>query len=433
MLEFCQKSSTFVPEMNSIVRDSAKLLTANVVAQAIGLLVYPILTRLYSPDDFGLLNLFMSIGGVLVLLSTAEYQYAIVLPKDENKARSVFQVALLVLLGVTCLVALSIPFSRPIASLFKAADLARWWWLMPIYVAALGGWNVMNYYYIRQSRFTRISSYWVSQSVVNAGAKLSFGCLGWLNGGLILGATLGPVCTMAYHVLTDWRKRLRNWFVIDGSLNLEMARAYRNFPCFSLPKSLVNMVSTNLPTFMLVPVFGLERIGYWALAIMVSFQPINIIARSIYQVLYQKVAENVQQGMSIWRIIWNYTWKMGLATIAGLAFLYAFIPWLVTTLFGAQWASCASLIRYLYPVLALTVLSAVLCFLPDIFGRQRGAFILEVINLGLLVAALLLGIHLADFQRSIMLYSLAETLYILIQLGWFARLISRYEQSIALR
>ncbi len=69
---------------SELTRNSAKLLSANVVAQAIGLLVYPILTRLYSPEDFGLLNLFLSIGGVLALLSTAEYQYAIVVPKTEN-------------------------------------------------------------------------------------------------------------------------------------------------------------------------------------------------------------------------------------------------------------------------------------------------------------------------------------------------------------
>ena len=67
------------------IRNFAKLLSANVVAQAIGLLVYPILTRLYAPDDFGLLNLFLSIGGVLVILATAEYQYAIVLTKRMRK------------------------------------------------------------------------------------------------------------------------------------------------------------------------------------------------------------------------------------------------------------------------------------------------------------------------------------------------------------
>ena len=71
---------------SKLVRNSAKLISANAIAQAIGLLVYPILSRLYTPEDFGLLNLFLGIGGLLVLLSTAEYQYAILLPKEERKS-----------------------------------------------------------------------------------------------------------------------------------------------------------------------------------------------------------------------------------------------------------------------------------------------------------------------------------------------------------
>ena len=68
---------------SEFVRNSAKLLSAGVIAQAIGILIYPILTRIYAPEDFGLLNLFQSIAGVLIILSTAEYQYAILLPKED--------------------------------------------------------------------------------------------------------------------------------------------------------------------------------------------------------------------------------------------------------------------------------------------------------------------------------------------------------------
>ena len=93
---FCQKMTTFAVGMSlssivksSGVRNFTKLLSANVVAQVIGLVVYPILTRMYAPEDFGLLNLFLSIGGVLAILSTAEYYYAIVLPKEEKDAEQV--------------------------------------------------------------------------------------------------------------------------------------------------------------------------------------------------------------------------------------------------------------------------------------------------------------------------------------------------------
>ena len=90
---------------SSGVRNFTKLLSANVVAQVIGLLVYPILTRIYAPEDFGLLNLFLSIGGVLTILSTAEYYYAIVLPKNQKDAISVLYVGLGCLLFVSLLIA----------------------------------------------------------------------------------------------------------------------------------------------------------------------------------------------------------------------------------------------------------------------------------------------------------------------------------------
>ncbi len=84
----CKKSSTFASEMQAVVKNTARLFSANVVSQVVGFLVYPLLTRLYSSSDFGLLNLFVSIGGVLVLIATADYQYAIVLPKDKERVRA---------------------------------------------------------------------------------------------------------------------------------------------------------------------------------------------------------------------------------------------------------------------------------------------------------------------------------------------------------
>ena len=54
------------------VQNVGKLLSANVVAQVIGLVVYPILSRMYAPEDFGLLNLFLSIGNVLVVEESPE-------------------------------------------------------------------------------------------------------------------------------------------------------------------------------------------------------------------------------------------------------------------------------------------------------------------------------------------------------------------------
>ena len=143
-MRFWDKSSTFAVEMDirnliqsSGVRNFTKLLSANVVAQVIGLLVYPILTRIYAPEDFGLLNLFLSIGGVLTILSTAEYYYAIVLPKNQKDAISVLYVGLGCLLFVSLLIGISVFFADPISKLLKSPLLASYYWMMPIYVFVL--------------------------------------------------------------------------------------------------------------------------------------------------------------------------------------------------------------------------------------------------------------------------------------------------------
>ena len=88
--------------MNStIVKNTSKLLTANVIAQVVGLAIYPILTRLYSPEDFGTLNMFLTIGGIAALFATAEYQNSIMLPKSEKSGVACFHVGFVITLIVS--------------------------------------------------------------------------------------------------------------------------------------------------------------------------------------------------------------------------------------------------------------------------------------------------------------------------------------------
>ena len=226
-------------------RNVGKLLSASVVAQAIGLLIYPILTRLYAPEDFGLLNLFCTIVNVLVIIATAEYQYAIVLPQEESKARSMVHVCLLMLTAVIVFVSLTIPFAAPIAHLFKAPELAQYWWLIPFSVLGLSLWNILNYWYIRQKSFNRISGYQITQSILSASGKIGFGSLGYLQSGMIVATVLAPLLSLAISIGLAWKKHMRALFSIDKAQINSVAREYVNFPKFSLPEISVARIREN--------------------------------------------------------------------------------------------------------------------------------------------------------------------------------------------
>ena len=178
------------------------------VAQLIGLLVYPLLTRLYSPDDFGLLTLFLQIGNVLVMLTTMEYHYAIVLPDNEQDAQNVMRLCFRLLALSTIVVAVSVLFRAPIAALFKSPDLARFYPLMPLMVFALGLWNMLNYWYIRRKAFSRISGYQYVQSVLSAGGKLGLG-YGHVFGGMIYAVVFAPVLACFVSISLAFKKHLK--------------------------------------------------------------------------------------------------------------------------------------------------------------------------------------------------------------------------------
>ena len=275
------------------VRNVGKLLSANVIAQAIGLLVYPILTRLYSPEDFGLFSLFISIGGVLILLAGMDWFNAIVLPKTDEEARPIVHISLLSILALTVLLFALFPLAPYVADVFKAPQLASYYWLLPIYVCLVSVWNALNYWYIRRKVYGRISGYQISQSLFSAGYKVGFGWLGFLQGGLIFSSILSPFCSLVISIALSAKQHLKILFPWSLQACMEAAKRYNNFPKFSLPHSLINNIAGQLPVLLLTPFFSMREVGFWSMALLLAYAPINTITRAIYQVFYQKTTELV--------------------------------------------------------------------------------------------------------------------------------------------
>lgn len=413
------------------VRNFAKLLSANVVAQVIGLVVYPILTRMYAPDDFGLLNLFLSISGVLVILATAEYQYAIVLPKDDRQARAVVHVGLIVLTGVVALTAVSVAFSVPIARVFKSPDLVRYYWLMPVMVLVLGLWNLLNYWYIRREAYARISGYQMSQSVLAAGSKIGLGAGGFLRGGLIVSMVVAPLMSLIISVSLAWKKHIRPLLGgVDKAMCREVARTYRNFPVYSLPRSFVNMLAGQLPVLLLTPAFGAREVGFWSMAILLGFSPVSMLTRAMYQSLYQTITVRVNDSVAIGGTFRRFTMMTLAAVVPTFAVLYWFLPQLAQWFLGEEWSTSGEYIRWMLPWLCVNMLTASTGFLADIFFKQRIGLLFEVLMAVLRTLGVVAGLLANSFVVAVAGYSIGSAVAVLAQYVWLMTLVRRYDRSL---
>lgn len=414
---------------SSSARNVGKLLTANVLAQAIGLLIYPILTRLYAPEDFGLLNLFGSIGGVLILLSTLEWYNAIVLPKKEEDARAIVHLCLLSIGVLTLFLCLTIPFAKPIAALFKSPDLAHFYWLLPFYVMLMGIWNVLNYWYIRRKEYGRISGYQISQSLFSAGYKTGFAFLPTC-GGLIYASILSPLCSLALSLSLAGCRLLRPLCSIDKVACRHVAAEYANFPKYSTPRAVLNNVFGQLPVLVLTPLFGARLVGFWGMAIMLAFMPISMITRALYQVLYQKTTEMVNARQTIRALYKRFTVWTLLIIIPFFVLLWFVLPSLTAWLLGDEWRTTGEYIRWMLPWLTGASLVLSTGFLPDIFAKQKIELGFEILMAVARTIGVLIGIWRNDFLIAVAGYSVGSAVVSFARYIWQLLLVRRYEESL---
>ena len=399
------------------------------VAQAVALIIYPILTRLFSADDFGLFNLFLSIGGILVLLATAQYEYSIPLPRSHRQASWCLQSALPWLCIVVAVCVAVLPFSKGVATIFDAPRLADVLWLLPIYVAAISLWELLRFWAVRWQRFDRVSTYQVDQAVLNAGMKVGAGYVG-MGSGLIYASVLAPLMALLITMARLPRRLLGPLFRVERRGVRAAMRRYRNFPFFSLPRTLIDNLSGNLPLLVMAPAFGLSTVGFVGMALTLSFRPINIICNSLNQVFYQRTSLLVQQRKPAAYLCRQYVIWAAAVAVPGFAALYFVLPWLCGWLLGDEWTTTGHFIRIMLPWLFMILIDNAINFIPDIFDRQRGTLVFAIVCVSLQVVALFVGVALGSPMLTVGLYFSIAAVNMLVKLFWYRSILKRYESSL---
>ncbi len=281
---------------SKLVREAATLVSGNMLAQVITLAAYFVLTRIYTPDDYGLFNIFYSYIEVLIIFSTCKYELAIVVADDEREAAAVSRFALrmntLVSAGL-----LTVALVLWLTGLLPG-NLAQLGWmvlLIPPLVFFCGTSRVYSFLYNRFHRYEMIA---VSDSV-NAGSgallKIVLGLFGFSQSGLPIGTVIGQAAANINYRLR--LKSLPNAQAIRNIPNSERraaAKKHRNFPFFVATKDFINTFSSNLPFLWAALYFERAEVGLFGLALTFTMQPVNILSVAFERVLYARTAETVR-------------------------------------------------------------------------------------------------------------------------------------------
>ena len=416
-----------------IVRNTSVLLSGNMLAQIITLAAYPIIARIYTPNEMGTLNLFVSIFAIFVLLANAEYQNVLVFHKEEKDLPSALAVCLSCVALVSTIVLITVPFSAEISSLFGSTDLADWYFLLPIYVAATAIWNICDSLLIRKKLFKYISIYLVLLALYNVGLKIFLGNLGWGSAGLIISAVSGSVVILIL-VLLFAQQRDRLFSSLGErptwTSTLAIAREYIKFPKFSLSRKTLNMISKSLPIFLLSAHFGMAEIGLYSMGLLLAHTPINVACGSLYKIMFRFVSEKVWNKEKILPVIKKYIASVLMVGIPSFALLYFILPDLTSIILGENWRTSGEYIRLMLPWLLAFSISNVIDFLPQLFKRQEGLLIFEIIDIVCKLSVLLFGIYLGDFYITLIMFFMICFVINVFKIFWYITVALGYEKGL---
>ncbi|MBC8485920.1 MAG: oligosaccharide flippase family protein, partial [Bacteroidetes bacterium] len=276
----------------SFVHHTFTLVTGTAIAQLISVIVSPILTRLYTPEDFGILALFISASSIAAVFVTFRYEMAVVLPKEDREAVNILFLSLLITFAISILLLICvILFNKEISLLLGNDSISVWLYFIPASVMLTGLYQTFNYWCNRKKRFKNISASRVSDSFSKSSANLIFGYLRITPGGLIIGRLIGQLFSTSALLIHNLKEIISLRHFYSKHIIKSQAKKYKDFPFYSLPTSLLDVFSIQIPIVIIVHLFSNYYVGLYSFAFRMLSIPISLIGVSVGQVFYQKFTE----------------------------------------------------------------------------------------------------------------------------------------------
>jgi O-antigen/teichoic acid export membrane protein len=358
----------------SVAGGIASIVSGSIAGQGVVIVGYPLLTRLYNPSEFGLLTVFTSIVGILAVLSTASLETAIPIPGEDREATAVAWAGI-GFVGLTALLTgvAGWAVAARLTGLLGVPALAGFWWLVPLTVLALGMYQLLSDWMVRERSYGALGRRNLFQGVGQVSAQAALGFAGAGPGGLLLGLGVGRLCALGG--LLSRRGLLRQPWPGLASVRDAVVR-FRRFPLLAAPSTLLNSAGLDVPILIISAIYGDARAGLLGLTVRVVGTPSAIIGQAVYQVFTGESGARLRQsdGM-LGSSVRAAALRLCVGGLLPAMVLIAAGPQLFGFVFGQRWVEAGDYARllavaYLAQFVVTPVASTL--FLLERQGQQLG-------------------------------------------------------------
>jgi len=331
------------------------LVKGTVLAQIIGVSAQFWLRRIFTVEDFGAFALYVAAVTILYSVSTGRYELAIVLPKDENDANGLFKLSVFIsfIFSATLFIILLFINDYIVRYVF-ANDLidstlknqVLWLklsiFLLPVGVFLIAVYNSLSYWFTRYKRYNEIVNVRISNAITNVGATTTFGMLNYSFGGIVLGYLLAHVIGIVYFL----KLRSAENVAYSKVEYKKLMKNYKDFPTKSMFSGLLNILASQLPIIIIGAFFGYAIVGLYEIIIRILNVPITMVGKSVSQVFFQKISDDVKNNRDIGPYVNSFSKKLFVFMLIPMVIIFFFGDWLFVFAFGEEYRVSGELSAY---------------------------------------------------------------------------------------
>ena len=413
-------------DIESVFRGMAVLASGSALAKLIGVLSLPVLTRLYTPSDFGIMAVFLALVQIVTPILTLRYGLAIPLARRDATAMNVVAVSVLTLVGLGAIMALILwANATPVLRLFSMEELAAWWWL--IVAGCMGGaiYEILSYWATRRRSYKIVARTNVTQRLWGSLIKIGLGLISFGAGGLMIGqvvALSGGTLAMTQAFWTDFKRSIKH---VRPSRMRRIALLYGSFPIYRVPSQFLLQFAKQLPLIGFAYLYTPAITGALSVAMSTLLLPLGLIGTAMGNALYAEAAKlGLKNRHKIYKMAKQTQLRLFFASVGPALVLFVFGPQLFALILGQEWEMAGHFASILAAVTVFQFTSAPLMQLLNIF-RDQSLFLLINVFRSIAVCAVFLVAAKLNFSedRALSIYSIVMVIfYISISYVVMARL-----------
>ncbi|MES2838629.1 MAG: oligosaccharide flippase family protein [Bacteroidota bacterium] len=313
------------------------LVLGTVAAQSIPLLLHPFLRRVYTPEDFGAMAVYLNIFSALTIVSALRYEATVVLPKNNNEAANILTLTFIInLLFSTLLFFGILLFKNQLVELVNfPKQYANYLYFLPFATSAFGIYQSMNYWLIRQKAFKASTNNKIIRRSVEGLTQSLFGVFK-IPGGLFVGDLLGNLANCG----AGFRQIFKNLFdfkFVSRKKMIYVFKKYIEYPKYNVFPTLLSTAATILPFLFINRFYSTDTVGYLDLSRLVLSIPLIFISATISQVFFQQTTQKKHENKSVKGDIKNILYLLLSVIALEIIVVQLAAPFLFGFIFGTNY------------------------------------------------------------------------------------------------